>query len=125
MIMQQPHSPASQLKLVDPDLDLDVLRFERRAARRRSISGQVTAVHHTTDPGQSPNRICSLQLVNISDTGLGVMAPQWMEPGSFVEVYFAAHGAEGGFDLRGRVVRCIKRENGHEVGIRLGARNAA
>ena len=117
-------SPAP-LRLRRPDQDTDAYRLERRMTLRHSLAGRVTAVqtHDQTD-GQL-SRICSLQLLNISDSGLGALSEEPVEPGSSVAVFFPPHGPERGFDLVGQVVRCVARENGHEIGIRLETRAAA
>lgn len=100
----------------------DVLPFERRAEHRRPASGRVTAV--TRGEGVA-NRICSLELVDMSDGGLGATCPDPIEIGSPIAVYFAPHGPERGMDLFGKVVRCHRRADGHAVGIRFAARAAA
>jgi hypothetical protein len=113
------------LRLQRPDAESDAYRLERRIAQRHSIAGRVTAVQtHEQADGQL-SRICSLQLMNISDTGLGALSEESIEPGSSLAVFFPPHGPERGIDLVGQVVRCVARENGHEIGIRLEARAAA
>ena len=116
----------ASLKLVDPEsTDPDVLRFERRRCPRHSTSGQVTAVQEAADPTTHTARICSLQLLNISDTGLGALTDDEIPCGTLIRVYFPSHGAEGGFELFGSVVRSVRRETGHEIGVRLGTKQAA
>ena len=116
------------LKLVKPDpthTEPDVLRFERRRSTRHSANGRVTAVIQPADPAIHNARICSLNLLNISDTGLGAVADEAIEPGTLISVYFPSHGPDAGFDLFGHIVRCVRRDNGHEVGIRLNQKHAA
>ena len=116
---------SAPLRLMRPDPEADAYRLERRTTLRHSISGRVTAVqtHDRTDGELS--RICSLQLLNISDAGLGALSEDPVEPGSAIAVFFPPHGPEHGFDMVGKVVRCVSRESGHEIGIRLEARAAA
>ena len=64
-------------------------------------------------------------VLNISDTGVGVMSQEPVEVDSRIAIFFPPHGPERGFDLFGRVVRCVHREAGHEVGIALEQRLAA
>lgn len=101
----------------------DRLSFERRTDKRREVSGRVTAV---TNSGMGPkNRITPLQLLNMSDTGIGALAQDETAVGSMITVFFPPHGAEQGFDACGTVVRCRPFEHGFELGIRLNARAAA
>jgi hypothetical protein len=118
-------SSSAALRLQRPEPDSDAYRLERRTTFRHSIAGRVTAVQsHEQSDGQL-SRICSLQLLNISDSGLGALSEESIEPGSCLAVFFPPHGPERGIDLVGQVVRCVARENGHEIGIRLEARAAA
>ncbi len=120
-------APQASLKLVTPQAveQDDVLRFERRGCTRHPISGQVTSLQQPADPQDHQARICSLQLLNISDTGLGAICPEPVDPGTRISVFFPPHAAEGGFDLFGTVVRCVHREAGHEIGIRFSQKHAA
>jgi hypothetical protein len=121
-------SPQAALKLVKPQpasARPDVLRFERRRAPRHSAAGRVTAVQQPADPATQNAKICSLRLLNISDTGLGALSDEAVDTGSVLTVYFPSHGADAGFDLFGQVVRCVRRETGHEIGILLSRRQAA
>ncbi len=103
----------------------DVLRFERRACLRRVIGGRVTSVQKPADPKTENNRICSLQLLDISDVGLGAISEEAIEPGSSIVVFFPPHGPEMGFDRYGYVVRCDRGEHGHLIGVRFSTRSAA
>jgi hypothetical protein len=118
-------SSATTLRLQRPEPDTDAYRLERRTALRHSIAGRVTAVQSHDEADGQLSRICSLQLLNISDSGLGALSEESMELGSSLAVFFPPHGPERGIDLVGQVVRCVARENGHEIGIRLEARAAA
>lgn len=98
----------------------DSLYFERRRSPRRKAAGQVTAV--VRDPGadrDDPAKMVTLDLIDQSDTGLGVAAPQPIAVGSRITVFFPPHGPEPGFDLAGEVVRCVSRDNRHTIGIAL------
>ncbi len=102
----------------------DTLYFERRRHPRRKARGQVTAVirEPNTDPDE-PARLLSLDLVDISDSGIGATAIEPIAVGSRITVFFAPHGTEPGFDLVGEVVRCFTKENRHTIGIELESRN--
>ena len=107
--------------------------FERRRHRRHVISGQVTAVQtirnatDTTDNQQNGlcNRICSLQLRDISDSGLGAISQEPTETGIPIAVFFSPHGPDNGFDLYGHVTRCTKSASGHEIAIHFNGHDAA
>jgi len=114
------------LKLVALDSpNQDTLKFERRQTHRRVISGKVTSLQQSANPGEQSNRICSLQLLDISDAGLGAIIDQPIEPGSPISIFFPPHGPELGFDRHGQVVRCVKREHGHQIGVRFTIKSAA
>jgi hypothetical protein len=115
----------TSLKLVDAAHEpAEVLPFERRRENRRSQQGQVTALRTASTRGQN-NRICSLKLLNMSDSGLGALVSEPLEVGSSIAVFFPPHGPERGFDLYGHVVRCSTSAEGHEIGVRFDARAAA
>lgn len=114
------------LKLVALDsVNQDSLKFERRQTHRRVISGKVTSLQQSADPDLQCNRICSLQLLDISDAGLGAIVEEPIEPGSPISIFFPPHGPEQGFDRYGQVVRCVKRDQGHQIGIRFTTKSAA
>ena len=103
----------------------DPIPLERRIAHRTSANGRVTAVQ-TIDTGDAHrNRICSLQLQDISDTGLGAMIDEPVPVNSEITVFFPPQGPDRGYDLYGKVVWCRKADNGHEVGIHLNRPQAA
>ncbi len=115
----------ANLKLVDPTREpADVLPFERRRENRRALGGQVTALRTATTRGDN-NRICSLKMLNMSDSGLGAIVSEPIEIGSSIAVFFPPHGPERGFDLFGHVVRCQHAAEGCEIGIRFDVRAAA
>ncbi len=116
----------ASLKLVATDpVDRDVLPFERRSARRRNLRGRVTSVQKYGDSASPINKIDSLELLDISDTGLGALAGQQIELGSSISVMFPAHGPEQGFDRFGYVVRCDRRDKGYLIGVRFAMKAAA
>ena len=120
-------STQAELKLVDLN-DADAITHERREAARYVIGGRVTAVRKPPSSDEHRNCICSLELLNISDTGLGVVSLEPIELSSCITVIFPPHGPEHGIDLTGRVVRCMQRgdhDEGYEVGIQLIKRQAA
>ena len=93
---------------------------ERRGAPRHPASGQVTGVvSDPADPAR-PKRICALELMNISDTGLGAVSAEALPTGAHVSLFGAPHGNEPGMDLRGTIVRCRTRGEGrHEIGVQF------
>lgn len=99
----------------------DSLRFERRRADRHAVVGRVTSLQYFGKPGpQQHRKIASLQLVNISDTGVCVLAQEPVEVNAAMTIFFPPHGVERGFDAIGHVVRCTRRDDHHhELGIRF------
>ncbi len=118
-------STQTVLKLVHPLEDSDVIQLERRNVPRHTLNGRVTALQTRERDQESRNRICSMQLLNISETGMGALVQEAVDTQTRVVVFFPPHGPERGFDLHGRVVRCTAREHGHEVGIQFDVRRAA
>ena len=113
------------LKLIDPNQD-EPLGFEQRHTNRHVITGRVTAVQQFPQKEEQRHRICSIELLNISDTGLGAVSDEAMELGSDLTVFFPPHGPERGFDLSGHVVRCRQRDDSlYEIGIKLQSKQAA
>lgn len=112
----------ASLRITDPaTIQAERMRLDRRRATRRSVNGRVTAVaiEAGNDPSTDRRRLCSLQLKNMSDTGIGAFSAEPLEEGAAMTVFFPPHGAERGFDLYGTVVRCDPREWGYEIGIAL------
>ena len=119
--MATPHLKLADSSQSQPESYL----MERRIATRNRVSGRVTALSSADEHADSQKRICSLQMLNISDTGLGAIVKESVEIGSQISVFFPPHGPEHGFDVCGTVVRCIDREGGHEIGVRIQPRLAA
>ncbi len=114
------------LRLHDPSSEpVDSYLFERRHSLRRATSGQVTVLLRKTDDHGTHYRIASLNLLDMSDGGMGGLCNDELSPDSSVAVLFPPHGPERGFDVSGRVVRCQRRAVGHEIGIRFDERRAA
>lgn len=103
----------------------DNVYFERRAAERHPCNGHVTAL--VSGPGFTAprNRICSLQLQNISDSGMAGVSTEPLPIGAQITVFIAPHGAERGYDLHGTVVRCFPQRLGQQIGIRFRGKMAA
>jgi len=97
----------------------DTLFFERRREPRRRASGQVTAVCQDVENPEGPRRMCTLELRDMSDGGIGVTSKDPISVGSKLTLFFAPHGSEAGFDLTGTVVRCRSTEDEHIIGIAL------
>ncbi|MBI1336656.1 MAG: hypothetical protein GC164_06810 [Phycisphaera sp.] len=110
--------PETNLRLVKEE-PTDAIPLERRIDYRHTISGRVTALQTTAGSEEHHNRICSLQLLNISDSGLGAVTQEPVELNTRIVVFFPPHGPERGFDKYGQVVRCVHRDGGHELGIRF------
>ncbi len=104
------------LKLVRPEHQ-DIIPLERRRGRRNTISGRVTAIRATAEAPAVRHRICPLQLLNMSNTGLAAISQEPVDPDTSIAVFFPPHGPEQGFDVYGRVVRCRPRDYGHEIAI--------
>jgi len=120
---------AIPLRLVNDDTEAsmtrDVFRFEQRRAVRHSVSGRVTAVSRGDASDGVRSRICSFQLKDMSDTGVGVFSQEDVALNTSVTMFFPPHGAESGFDATGRVVRSRLTDQGHELGIRFDGTPAA
>lgn len=111
------------LKLTPDDQPRDTYFLERRRSPRRTVAGRVTSVAAGPDVAR---RIGSLQLLNISDCGIGAISQEPVDIGSTIAVFFPPHGAELGFDLYGTVVRCHEGEDGsYRIGILLRQAMAA
>ena len=98
----------------------DTLYFERRRHPRRRATGQVTAV--IREPGHAedaPAKMLTLDLADMSDSGLGLVAQQPIPVGSQIVVFFPPHGADPGFDLSGEIVRCHTNGDRHTIGVAL------
>lgn len=112
-----------------PDHANDHLHFERRRDDRYTVAGRVTAVvaRPTSECffGEPNNRICSLRLTDLSDTGMGALSQEPIPVGVQITVFIAPHGAERGYDMHGIVVRCSRGDQGHRVGIRFHHHMAA
>lgn len=117
---------APNLRLAETNgQETDAYRLERRRALRHTVTSRVTALRTENGPEGRRNRICSLQLTNMSDTGLGGVCQEAVALDTQIAVFFPPHGPDRGFDLYGRVVRCIERDAGCEIGIRFETRAAA
>ena len=117
-------SMQATLRLVDEMTDgLD--EDERRSSVRRPAFGHATALQSSTSPGDDRKRICALELLNLSDGGLGALVHDPIDIDSDISVIFTPHGPESGIHLHGRVVRCAVTDRGHEIGVRFHARPAA
>ena len=111
------------LKLVTPDTTAaDTIPFDRRTILRRAISGRVTALQGDF---HGSHKICSLQMINLSEKGLGAMTEESIEIDCPITIFFPPHGPERGFDKEGRIVRCIEQNGRHEIGIEFSRRAAA
>jgi len=114
----------THLKLIKPPTGpSDVLFMERRSCDRLPMNGTATAIiTDNSDPKQPAKKICSVQLANRSDSGLGIIVSEPVPTGNHITVFIQPHGPENGYDLTGTVVRCHKHDLGHEVGIKTPSR---
>lgn len=103
----------------------DPIPFERRIQDRKPISGLVTVMQTWGEPEAAKNKISSIQLKDISETGLGGISQEAIEDQAKVTVFIPPHGPERGYDLYGKVVWCARGESGYEVGIELDKRLTA
>ena len=117
-------TPALRLR-DDSHESVDSYLFERRQELRRAISGQVTVLLRKNDETGAHYRIASMNLMDMSPNGMGGISRDALELDSTVAVLFPPHGPDLGFDVTGRVVRCHRRSQGHEIGIRFDGRRAA
>lgn len=115
-----PVNPSLRLVQPEPTSQEESLRFDRRRSERHGLAARVTAVRRAQQPG-GPTGICSLQLLDLSDTGAGALSQDTMEEGTMVTLLFPPHGPERGFDRIGRVVRCQRQDTGTHIGIRFEA----
>ena len=115
------HAEQTELKLINIERDaLDPIPLERRIAHRKPANGRVTALLTMKhDDGETRNRICSIVLRDMSETGVGAFTDEPLPREAKMTLFLPPHGPERGFDLYGSVARCESREEGYEVGIRL------
>ncbi len=114
------------LRLVKTDRrEGDPIPFERRDQHRKPISGRVTVIESWGGAESPQNKIASLTLKDISDTGIGAISQEPIENDTRVTVFIPPHGPERGYDLYGRIVWCARGEDGYEVGIKLDQKMTA
>lgn len=119
---QTPLSSVPALRMTDPaTIEAERMRLDRRQSARRNVTGRVTALASEADhdSAETRKRLCSLQLKDMSDTGIGAHSADPIPAGTDITVFFPPHGPERGFDLVGTVVRCESREWGYDIGIAL------
>ncbi len=121
------------LKLVtETDHAPEVLKFERRREPRHKLYARVTAVAHNPAYEQESGamsggagQICSLELVDRSESGMGAFSVAPVALGARVTVFMPPHGATPGYNVAGRVMRCVPRDGGYHVGMLLEQQIAA
>jgi hypothetical protein len=104
----------------------DAFKFEQRREPRHKLYARVTAVAERDEPRRDDadtlggaGQICSLELVDRSASGLGAWSTTPVAMGARVTAFFPPHGAEPGFNVVGRVVRCDTRDGGYSIGLWL------
>lgn len=118
-------SKATVEKPQTPARDAQSLRFERRHSLRHPAGGQVTMLRRNHEAGAYLFPICSIQLIDMSDGGVGARTDVPLKTNEPVAVFIPPHGNERGFDLYGHVVRCDPASQGYHVGIAFDYRPAA
>ncbi len=110
-----------ELKLIRVERHADdPIPLERRVAHRKPASGRVTALATMEqDEDTVRNRICSVELRDMSHTGIGAICTEPLPIGARLTLFLPPHGPERGFDLYGEVARCDAVEGGFELGIHL------
>ena len=112
-------SQATTLKLVREREPGDNYAFERRSAHRKPLRRQVTALSTDTHGGERRNKICWLQVRDISRTGVGAISAEPLVPGAIISIFFPPQQELGGMDLYGRVARCEPTDDGYAIGVKL------
>lgn len=101
--------------------EVGTLKFhnERRRTPRRRVSGAAMAVFAT---GKAAGTLTRVDLLDASYTGLGVMSPVAVEPGTSVSVI-----PEHAMSPRqvGIVIRCEQMDEGFRLGVQCRAQKAA
>ncbi|MEX2214100.1 MAG: PilZ domain-containing protein [Phycisphaeraceae bacterium] len=116
----------NELKLVrDEHLDGDPIPLERRIDHRKPTHGRVTALLTMTEEEPRRNRICSLELRDVSEGGLGTVSAEELPRGATITVFFPPHGPERGFDMYGKVAWCRPCDDGYEIGLEVARQTAA
>jgi len=119
-------SQAQPFKLVTTQPIPDTYKLERRSAPRRPSQGLLTAVCTTEEEnGQRYRRITRLQMLNISETGIGAVCDDALPIGTSVAMLIPPHAPDNGFDMFGKVVRCNPTAQGFDIGIALDQAHAA
>ncbi|GEM_PF-925453 len=121
------HAETIELKLIrDERHEEDPIPLERRITHRKSVSGRVTALMTMKVSGEEVrNRICSLELRDMSDTGVGAFSSEPLPRDAKLTIFLPPHGPERGFDLYGTVARCEAQEEGFTLGIHLDRQASA
>lgn len=123
--MSTTESKAPTLRLVDDRDTHDTLPFERRQAERHRITGRATALSKGPGALSDRNSIRSVQLQDMSDSGLGAISQDPLPVNSEIAIFLPPHGPDRGMDIYGVVVRCVPYEHGHLIGIKYTSRAAA
>ena len=110
----------AELRLVHDDRHQDdPIPLERRTAHRKPVNNRVTALVLIPSEDSTRNRICSLFLRDMSDTGIGAVSVDPVPLNSQITMFFPPHGSERGFDLYGKVVWTRRSSDGFELGLAL------
>lgn len=97
---------------------------DRRAARRRSIDLSATLLRHRWGGRSDRFPVCTVHMHDLSSTGVGATCNAPFERLEPITICIPPHGADQGFDLPGRVVRCEPNGQGmFDLGIELAEAN--
>ncbi len=103
----------------------ETYKFDRRYSARHRVAGRATVQRRDHDTTVYQHPICSVRLQDMGFGGLAGVSDVAMSPNESVAVFFPAHGAEQGWDLHGRVVRCLPACGGYQVAIAFDDQRAA
>ena len=96
--------------------DVDFSGIERRCHARHRLLGTVSGMLEG-DGVSTHRRLVLLDLKDISRGGIGAHMSEPLELGSPIQVLIPSRGFDKPIDLRGKVVRCLRCENGYDIGI--------
>ena len=87
---------------------------ERRRHPRTHLQMMLHGVRLDPDGGDVQN---TLQMVDISRGGMGVVSERWLHPGQRIVLTVPVHPERGRRNLNATVVRCRKIDDGYRAGL--------
>lgn len=107
----------------------DVYSFERRRETRNPAEGTATLIIQTQKSGQLKFPFSTVELIDISQSGMAFKAKQKYDITQPVVVNFPPHGAEHEIERQGMVVWCKRMPKstggGYQIAMRFDMRAAA